>query len=436
MHNKKLTRICSFLLVLSILGNYAVLSSAEGNDNNVTEQVTSDDASNLFKYGENEDGTLTIYGYDGTDETVVFPSEIAGKKVSRIVCAYNKNTKYVIISEGIINLEHTFNGCENLETVSLPSTLKTIGSCTFSCCYNLSNITLPEGLTSIGDYAFEGCNSIEKLVIPDSVTDIEENSFYIGNNEYIPIYGNPNSYIKTYANTYGIKFSCINHQNIVTDLAVTPTCVNSGKTEGSHCADCGTVLEEKNYIPPTGRHTWINGICMVCKKSDPQYVTSVPDVESVFTVRHAYEIAGVKKGDTITDSNMSYKVTNSNEKEMTVEFTATKRKGSHIIIPNTVKINGVPYIVTSIAKNAFKNNKTLKNITINSNITTISANSFKGCSNLKIVKIKSKNIKSVGKNAFKGIHAKAKIKVPSSSFKKYKKLLSNKGQKSTVKIIK
>ena len=50
--------------------------------------------------------------------------------------------------------------------------------------------------------------------------------------------------------------------------------------------------------------------------------------------------------------------------------------------------------------------------------------------------MQSKNIKSVGKNAFKGIHAKAKIKVPSSSLKKYKKLLSNKGQKSTVKIIK
>ena len=254
------------------------------------------------------------------------------------------------------------------------------------------------------------------------------------------IYGNPNSYVKTYADTHYVKFSCINHQNIVTDFAVSPTCGEYGKTEGSHCADCGVVFTKQYNIPPTGEHTWNNGICMVCQKSDPLYVSSssISDAEPVFVLpdKPAYEIAGVKKGDIITYSYVSYKVTNSNEMEMTVELTGTRRKVSYITIPNTIKIKGVSYKVTSIAKNAFKNNKTMKNVTIGSNITTIGANAFKECSNLKTVKVKSKNIKSVGKNVFKGIHAKAQIKVPSSSLKKYKKLLNNKGQKSTVKIIK
>ena len=43
---------------------------------------------------------------------------------------------------------------------------------------------------------------------------------------------------------------------------------------------------------------------------------------------------------------------------------------------------------------------------------------------------------TVSKNAFKGINAKAKIKVPANKLKKYKNLMSKKGQKSTVKIVK
>lgn len=92
--------------------------------------------------------------------------------------------------------------------------------------------------------------------------------------------------------------------------------------------------------------------------------------------------------------------------------------------------------MTSIAKNAFKNNKNLKKVTIGNNIAKIKAGAFKGCKNLKMITIKSKSLKSVGKNIFKGISPKAKIKVPSEKLEKYKKLLANKGQKSTVRIIK
>lgn len=115
---------------------------------------------------------------------------------------------------------------------------------------------------------------------------------------------------------------------------------------------------------------------------------------------------------------------------------AFKSSNRSITVPSTVKIAGITYKVTSIAKNAFKNNKDIKKITINGNITKINTGAFRGCTNLKTIKIKSKNLKSVGKNAFKGISPKARIKVPSGSLEEYKKLLAKKGQKSSVKIIK
>ena len=141
----------------------------------------------------------------------------------------------------------------------------------------------------------------------------------------------------------------------------------------------------------------------------------------------------VAKGDIVKDKNASYKI--SNVKSNTVEYKAPlNNKKATVTVPATVKVSGVTYKVTSIAKNAFKNNKKLKKVTIGANITTIGANAFAGCKNLKTVDIKSKKLKSVGKNAFKGIHKKAVFKVPAKKLKAYKKLLRAKGLSKKVKI--
>ncbi len=425
----------------------------------VKAEETESDTS-VFEYRENEDGTIDIYEYNGTDETVTFPSEIDGKKVKCIgssAYSVSDTLKYVTVSEGITGLRASFESCENLETVSLPSTLKTIGKSAFSRCHKLREINLPEGLISIGDRAFFECSelnninlpdglesignsafgncaSIEKLVIPDSVTYIGDYAFGLNYEDRIPIYGNPDAYIKTYCDTIDkkIKFSCINHANVIKDPAIAPNCTEYGRTEGSHCTICGTYIVRPQRIEPNGQHAWDDGIIQrrpTARRNGRKMYTC--------TVCHGHRIETIvapKKGDSIADSNASYKVINLSTKGSTVEFSAAQKSEVNITIPNTVKIDGITYKVTSIAKNAFKNNKNLKKITINGSITKINANAFSGCTNLKTIKIKSKNLKSVGKNAFKGINPKAKIKVPSSCLEKYKKLLAKKGQKSSVKI--
>lgn len=63
----------------------------------------------VFGYEENEDGTINITGYGGTDETVIIPSEIDGKKVKNIRLnrendRHGSKIKNLTISEGIINI--------------------------------------------------------------------------------------------------------------------------------------------------------------------------------------------------------------------------------------------------------------------------------------------------------------------------------------------
>lgn len=56
-----------------------------------------------------------------------------------------------------------------------------------------------------------------------------------------------------------------NHKDVKTDAAVPPTCGTAGKTAGSHCEACGTVIKEQEEDPATGKHTYENGVCKTCK---------------------------------------------------------------------------------------------------------------------------------------------------------------------------
>lgn len=164
------------------------------------------------------------------------------------------------------------------------------------------------------------------------------------------------------------------------------------------------------------------------------------------------------KGKSYYSGTNRYKVTNASATKGTVAYTGTKnKKATKLTIPATVKIGSVTYKVTSVAGNAFKNNKKLKTVVIGSNVTsigtaafykckaltsvtigknvkTIGSKAFYGCSKLKKITVKSTKLTKVGSKALSGIHKKAVIKVPSKKLKAYQKLFKNKGQKKTVKI--
>jgi hypothetical protein len=161
-------------------------------------------------------------------------------------------------------------------------------------------------------------------------------------------------------------------------------------------------------------------------------VANAEKTETQVTTEKALE-----KGDTYTDTKAktTYVVTTSGGTGKTVEYAkTTAKKTTSIVVPATVKVNGIAYKVTSIAANAFKNQKTVKKITIGTNIKQIGKNAFSGCSKLKTLTIKSTKLtsKTLKKNAFKGISKKTVIKVPKKKLKAYKKLFKKKGLSSGV----
>lgn len=151
----------------------------------------------------------------------------------------------------------------------------------------------------------------------------------------------------------------------------------------------------------------------------------------------AVETPQIKAGDTVTDPASKAQYTVTNAATFTVEYKAMANKNAKTAtVPDTITINKKAYKVTGIAKNAFKNSKKLKKITIGANITKIGSKAFYGCKNLKSIKIKTVKLtnKTIGKKAFSGIHAYATIKVPKKMAKKYAPILKKKGIGKGVKV--
>ena len=71
-----------------------------------------------------------------------------------------------------------FYGCgHNIKSVTLPNTIRTIGSQSFKSLWDIKSIVLPSSLITIGNQAFCDCQSLESIDIPGNVTSIGDEAF-------------------------------------------------------------------------------------------------------------------------------------------------------------------------------------------------------------------------------------------------------------------
>lgn len=70
-----------------------------------------------------------------------------------------------------------FEGCNSLKSIDIPSSVTEIGDTAFRSCESLQSIHLPDGLLTIGEEAFQSCRSLTQITIPKYVQDIKSNTF-------------------------------------------------------------------------------------------------------------------------------------------------------------------------------------------------------------------------------------------------------------------
>lgn len=112
----------------------------------------------VWEYEQDDAASVTVCRYLGSSAHVVVPRMIDGLPTTSIMSA-------------------AFAGCQSLESVIIPDTVRYIGACAFQDCHKLSSVGMSEGLTYLGVSAFAGCGSLRYIELPDTLELISSDLF-------------------------------------------------------------------------------------------------------------------------------------------------------------------------------------------------------------------------------------------------------------------
>ena len=165
---------------------------ADGKTWNFEKDVTSSDitfkaqwieASQIFSYSVNTDGTITVTAYNGNLTEIRIPKVIKGLTVTAIGDGVfrnfdSQNVNIITVPETVNAIgSSAFEGC-TATTITVLGEISSIGERAFDGCAKLSGITLSSSVTEIPFRAFAGCSSLTEMTVPEKVTKINEDAFW------------------------------------------------------------------------------------------------------------------------------------------------------------------------------------------------------------------------------------------------------------------
>lgn len=181
MYEKKL-----FTFLLALVTSVGLMNAAVDDSGSCGDNVT---------YSFN--GTTGEMVITGTGPMTVFSSGTAPWK------NYKADITSVVVEDGVTSVsQYSFGQCTNLTTVvigndvetigqfafndcgtsftslTLGSSLKSVGMAAFLNAKGITTLTLPDGFETVGDYAFCRLEALQTLNIPSSVTSIGISAFY------------------------------------------------------------------------------------------------------------------------------------------------------------------------------------------------------------------------------------------------------------------
>ena len=362
-------------------------------------------------------GTLTIKG--------------KGAMPTKMKFRRNKKIKKVIIKKGVTSISYeAFALCKNLNSVTIPSTVKTIGIRSFYGT-KISKITVPSKTKTIGQGAFGSCKSLKTIVMPGDFKlkleeDTDDKLWYVASDQSAVDTITFNTKLKlanvSYlsANNLVVAKNDPSYQSIEgviytkdgkgivrvpqkrTELKIKEGCTefnmqsvlyNSTDSEGDEFNNCSKL--KKIVIPSSVKS--INKIKYKTDRADAcdMHVDTIEIAPKDFDANSLYAL-GSSLGKNITIESLMKllpdQITYKDHMYITKDHGLLKYDGKDANVE-------IPEEITWIAPEAFYRNETLKNVKLPSKITTIEENTFYGCSELEAVVIPDQ-VTMIGKSAF------------------------------------
>ena len=94
---------------------------------------------------------------------IVVPEKVKG----------NDGVEYVVT----VFVDRCFEDCRGLTSISIPSSVTSLGNECFKGCRGLTSVTIPSSVTSLGEYCFYDCSGLTSITIPSSVTSLRDACF-------------------------------------------------------------------------------------------------------------------------------------------------------------------------------------------------------------------------------------------------------------------
>ena len=116
-----------------------------------------------------------------------------------------------------------------------------------------------------------------------------------------------------------------------------------------------------------------------------------------------------EKGYVFKKGKLKYEVTSSG-KTVSCTGKVSKKTVKTLTIPDTVKYGGIKYKVTAVADGAFKNQTSIKSVTIGDNVISIGSRAFMKCTGISSIET-GDNVKKIGVGAFCGCSGMSRIAI-------------------------
>ena len=271
--------------------------------------------------------------------------------------------------------------CNQIQSVTIPESVTSIGKSAFEDCSNLDSLTIKGVATSIGAYAFGSCTSLTSLSLVGSFQTIGDYAFVSCGMTSLTIDATITS-IEKYA------FS----SRSLTSLSLTGNVQKIGDYAFYSCSSLKTVTLPKS-LTSIGAYAFDS-----CTSLDsieiPGTVTEIGDF--------AFHLSGltsvkIDEGVQSTGVHMFYDCDNLATVNLPESLT-TIAKGSFAFCSdlNHVKI---PARVTCIGDGAFSHCTSLSEITLQDEVKTIGADAFLSCQELTSITLPD-SVTDIGKEAF------------------------------------